>query len=243
MNLKMLMINHVHNKGIAIDWLKKAVADEKGDPLKIQGRDITDISGITAETPVIATAARFVDQKGIDILKQSVINLVKEYKGKTDKEFPLIYIQGQDPSKNQDFMQMLIKMKKDAYEIDPVNAKRIVVADAFVPKYYKTTQLMADFWPMPSWFEPCGLTHKEGMAKNGMISLVNKVGGLTSGVTDKVDSIFVDFTPRPRNATPEKIAEIVETNGENLSKKMLEALDIYQDKTKFEKMITALSKR
>lgn len=49
---------------------------------------------------------------------------------------------------------------------------------------------MSDFTVMSSWFEPCGLVHKEIAAFSGSIPIVNKVGGLTDGLTDGVNAIL-----------------------------------------------------
>ncbi|MDD3419631.1 MAG: glycogen/starch synthase, partial [Candidatus Gastranaerophilales bacterium] len=206
------------NKKVVIENLI-ARSKDPANPMKIKHQEITDLTGVNENTPVIGSAGRLVNQKGIDILHHSIEKFYQKYQG---HEAPVIYVQGQG-----DLMADLVKMKKELVDKYPDKAKRIVVADLFNEKgYYKAAQTMSDFWPMTSWEEPCGLVHKEGMPLGGMISIVKKVGGLASGLTDGKNALFVDFEPLRGTESEEEYLRKPHKNADAVANKMIEPCEI-----------------
>ena len=187
----------------------------------------TDLSGVTANTPVFALAGRIEDQKGIDIYAKGILEFYKNYKG---SEYPVFYLQG--IGKPQ-YVQYFLDAKKELAKTNPKAAQRMVAAGLFSePGRYEGCKMMTDFTPMPSWFEPFGLVHKEIAKFNGAVPVINEVGGLTANLNDEINALFVKFQHRF-----DPNIDAVKINGENLGKIFEKAVNIYQDKEKFANML------
>ena len=227
---------HNQNKAVyLVDKLAKEVdlarnSAGKNNPLKLYMPELTDLSGVTADTPVFALAGRIEDQKGVDIYARGILEFYKNYKG---TNYPVFYIQGigADPK----YMKYFLDAKSEVAKTNPDAAKRMVAAGLFSePGRYDGCKMMADFTPMPSWFEPFGLVHKENAKFNGSIPITNEVGGLTANLTDEINALFVKFQHRF-----DPNIDAVKINGENLGKIFEKAVNIYEDKPKFAQMLKA----
>lgn len=224
---------HNHNKGVYLDKLVKEVETArttggKNNPIKLYMPESTDLSGVTADTPVFVVAGRAVDQKGIDIYAKGILEFYKNYKG---KDYPVFYIQGigADPK----YMKFFLDAKAELAKTNPDAAKRMVAAGLFSePGRYDGCKMIADFTPMPSWFEPFGLVHKENAKFNGSIPIINEVGGLTANLKDETNALFVKFQHRF-----DPNIDAVKINGENLGKVFEKAVQIYEDKPKFAQIL------
>ncbi len=226
---------HRHNKQV---YLNKMIEDlniakasgGKDNPMKIEMFDLTDLTGVTADTPVYSTAGRIVDQKGLDIFAESIIEFYKDFKG---KEYPLFYVQGVGDEK---YIETFLNVKKRLAEINPEAAKRLVYARLFSePGRYDGCKLMSDFTIMSSWFEPCGLVHKEVAKYSGAIPIVLEVGGLTAGLTNKVNALFAKFNPRYEN-------EALYKNAKSLASALKEGYDWFGNPKKFAEGLEASQK-
>ena len=71
-------------------------------------------------------------------------------------------------------------------KVSPIAAKRIFVFRGYKDEFAYAIQLAADFYLMPSRFEPCGLTQMEAMAK-GALPVATSTGGLVDTIEDGVD--------------------------------------------------------
>ena len=223
---------HNHNKKVILD---KVIADVKnpGNPMKLENPEMTDLTGVNENTMIVSTAGRIVDQKGLDIFAQSIEEFLKNHKI-TDGNYPVFYAQGVGDKEYIDaIMAIKNKVAKSPELGGEAAAKRIVFANLFSePGRYDACKLMSDFSIMSSWFEPCGLVHKEIVAKSGAIPIVNKTGGLTSGLTDGIDAIFSKFKPDE----PSKQAVIAE-NKVNFAEAMGRAFDVFNNKEKLAQMM------
>lgn len=76
--------------------------------------------------------------------------------------------------------------------------------------------------------------HQENAKFNGSIPIPNEVGGLTANLTNEINALFVKFQHR----FDPKI-DAVQINGQNLGNIFNKAVEIYNDKPKFEKMLKA----
>ncbi len=225
---------HNHNKEVyLVNKIVKEVETAKNsagkdNPLKMYMPELTDLTGVTVETPVFTLAGRIEDQKGVNIYAQGILEFYKNYKG---TNYPVFYIQGigADPR----YMNFFLDAKKELAKTNPQAAKRMVATSLFSePGRYNGCKMMADFTPMPSWFEPFGLVHKENAKFNGSIPITNEVGGLTANLTDGLNALFVKYQHRF-----DPNIDAVKINGENLGKVFEKAVNIFEDKEKFGKML------
>lgn len=226
---------HNKNKGVYIDKIVKEVEQAKAssgaeNPMKLYMPEATDLSGVNADTPIFTLAGRIEDQKGVDIYSKGILEFYKNYKG---DNYPVFYIQGIGATPQ--YMNYFLNAKRELAKTNPAAAKRMVATSLFgEPGRYDACKMMADYTPMPSWFEPFGLVHKENAKFNGSIPITNEVGGLTANLTDKVNALFVKYQHRF-----DPNINAVQINGENLGKIFEEAVNIYNDKERFAKMLKA----
>ena len=232
---------HKHNA-----WVGRLKVKEELDVAKHGGKnkmnifdvEHTDLSGIDENTPWFGSAGRIVDQKGIDISAEGILQYYKS--GKFDpKNPPVFYFQGDGDMK---FIDGLLKVKDEVRKINPKAADRIVIAHLFSqPSRYDGAKIISDFIPMTSWDEPCGLVHKEISYFSGSVSMVNKVGGLTDGLheigapeTKGVgNAIFIDFIDKDSHSYEEAIKH----NAEKTALAIQKAVELFNDKEKFAKAV------
>lgn len=226
---------HNKNKGVYLDKIKQEIETAKNsagadNPIKLYMPEATDLTGVDINTPIIAIAGRVEDQKGIDIYAKGILEFYKNYKGTNP---PVFYIQGigTDPK----YMGYFLDGKTELAKTNPLAAKRLVATGLFYEdSRFNGCKMMTDFVPMPSWFEPFGLVHKENAKFNGAIPITNEVGGLTANLEDGINALFVKFQHRF-----DPNIDAVKINGENLGKIFEKAIDIYNDKPKFAQMLKA----
>lgn len=223
---------HNHNKKIILDKVIAEVKDP-ANPMKLENPKMTDLTGVNENTMIVSTAGRIVDQKGLDIFAEAIEEFLSKNKI-TDGNYPVFYAQGVG---DEQFIKAIMAIKEKVAKSPELGgeaaAKRIVFANLFAePGRYDACKLMSDFSIMSSWFEPCGLVHKEIVAKSGAIPIVNKTGGLTSGLTDKVDAIFSDF--KPNEGSKEAV---MKENKTNFATAMGRAFKIFNDKQKLSEMM------
>lgn len=116
---------------------------------------------------VAGIVSRLSDQKGLDLVMQSIEPLVKNL----DMQFVLV---GTGDPKFINFFQELDKKHE--------NVSTHLSFDGILPHIIYSG---ADVFLIPSKFEPCGLTQMEAM-RYGCVPVVRKVGGLADSVTDHV---------------------------------------------------------
>lgn len=71
---------HNHNKEVYLNKVKEETdmaRTGKGNPMNIELADMTNLEGVTKETPVFSTAGRIVDQKGLEIYAESIEEVLK----------------------------------------------------------------------------------------------------------------------------------------------------------------------
>lgn len=125
---------------------------------------------VDKNVPLFATISRLTDQKGMDILIES-LKLAK------DLNFQFVLLGCGDPYFEEEF-ENLAKIYPDKIRVfigfDQILAHRIKSA--------------ADFFIMPSRFEPCGLNQMYSL-KYGAIPIVRRTGGLDDSVIDITDNL------------------------------------------------------
>ncbi len=135
-----------------------------------------------SQTPIVCATSRLVEQKGYDIAAQAILNLTKKYKD-SDVETPIFILGG---AGDINYFEMLTKLKDKVCEINPKIGQRVFVFHGYKDEFAYAIQLAADFYMMPSRFEPCGLTQMEAMAK-GALPVAMSTGGLVDTIEDGVD--------------------------------------------------------
>ncbi len=234
-------IAHQNNKRVNLDRVLsdiKLAKDTNGavNPMKLFDIENTDLTGVNENTMIIGMAGRIVDQKGIDIESEGILEYYKS--GNFDAENPpVFYIQGKGDMK---YLNRFWEVKKEVAQINKKAADRMIFCNLFSEAgRYDACKMFSDFSSMPSWDEPCGLVHKEIAYASGAIPIVNKVGGLRDGLfeygSNGENAIFVDFMDKDNNP----IEKALPYNGKSFAKGLVAAQDWYQDKARFEKGIEA----
>ncbi|MBO5179748.1 MAG: glycogen synthase [Clostridia bacterium] len=128
---------------------KKKLQEELGLPVK--------------DIPVLAIISRIVQHKGVDILVESMNEILKQ-----DVQFIVLGV-GEQHYINR------FKMLKERYE------DKIIVKDIFDPILAKKIYAGSDIFMMPSMFEPCGLSQLISF-RYGTIPVARRTGGLNDTV-------------------------------------------------------------
>ncbi len=170
-----------NKKALYNEYIKPFTTGAKQDKL-LENVGTTKLPELTDEeinkTPIISYAHRLVDQKGVDILTDSIKTLYENW----DKDFngqpkPIFYLAGEDGEGGQ--KRALIEKLKQ--ELKPEDSNRVVFAHGFAPN--PALMSATDFFLMPSKFEPCGLTQSEAFAM-GTPVIATATGGIVDTVID-----------------------------------------------------------
>ncbi len=145
-------------------------------------KDISALESKADKIPFICATSRLVEQKGYDIAAQAIVKLITE-NAKTRREFPIFVLGG---AGDLEQYELLKKLKNDVEQISSKAAERIFVFRGYRDEFAYALQLAADFYLMPSRFEPCGLTQMEAMAK-GSLPVAMSTGGLVDTINDRED--------------------------------------------------------
>ncbi|MBO6281220.1 MAG: glycogen/starch synthase [Alphaproteobacteria bacterium] len=178
----------LHNKKECIKLLSRLATDEAYKDKVIPLIDLYKFDNIAdlvvnADTiPVICMTSRMVEQKGYDVAINAILKMIDKYKNSPDG-FPIFILGG---AGNKDLYSDLMTLKDTAKQIFRDFAKRIFVFRGYKDEFAYSVQLAADFYMMPSYFEPCGLTQMEAMAK-GSLPIATSTGGLVDTIHDGVD--------------------------------------------------------
>lgn len=178
----------LHNKKECIKLLSQLATDETYKQKVIPLIDIykfDDISKLAAKAekiPFICATSRLVEQKGYDIAAKAIVKLIEE-KSKAKRELPIFVLGGAGDTAQY---AMLQNLKNEVEKFNPKAAERIFVFRGYRDEFAYALQLAADFYLMPSRFEPCGLTQMEAMAK-GSLPIAMSTGGLVDTIADCVD--------------------------------------------------------
>lgn len=180
--------NKLHNKKECIKLLSRLATDENYRQTvipKIDTYNFDDISSALHDAeniPFICMTSRLVEQKGYDIALNAILRISDKYKN-SPQDFPIFVLGG---AGNRDLFRDLMALKDNTKQIYRDFAKRIFVFHGYNDYFAYSVQLAADFYLMPSYFEPCGLTQMEAMAK-GCLPVATSTGGLVDTIQDGVD--------------------------------------------------------
>lgn len=142
------------------------------------------------ETPILMSGGRLVAQKGMDVLSDAMKLLYDNW----DKDFPgknkpILYIGGADGEKGK--QRAIIEEFKNE-KLSKEDSDRVLFAHGWTPMAAMTAG--ADYFLMPSNFEPCGLTQGEALALGtpvvasavgGIVDTINRNGKFNGFLTDK----------------------------------------------------------
>jgi starch synthase len=120
-------------------------------------------------TPIVGVIARFVDQKGLDLLVETMEPLLKSG--------AQIVILGSGDKKYEEYFT---KQQKK-------HPKQVGLHLGFHDNFAHKIEAGSDMFIMPSAYEPCGLNQMYSM-RYGTIPVVRHTGGLADTVTDPADA-------------------------------------------------------
>lgn len=194
-------------------------------PEFVQGKQGTTLPKLTQkeieETPFFMSGGRLASQKGLDVLSGAIELLFKNW----DEDFPnkpkpIFYIAGDDVE-NGTQRAIIENMKNN--NLSKEDNDRVLFAHGWCP--LSALMAGADFFLMPSKFEPCGLTQGESLAL-GTPVVASAVGGLVDTINrgDKFNGIL---TPKGEKLTVQNYYEAI--------KKSLNIF--FNDKETYSKMI------
>ena len=178
----------IHNKRECIKLLSRLAKDETYRKQVVPLIDLynfDDISSLARDAekiPFICMTSRMVEQKGYDVAINAILQISFKYRN-SPENFPIFVLGG---AGNKDLYSDLQTLKDNTKQIFRDFAKRIFVFHGYKDEFAYAVQLAADFYMMPSYFEPCGLTQMEAMAK-GSLPIATSTGGLVDTIEDSVD--------------------------------------------------------
>jgi len=159
---------------------------------------------IIPNSPLVAFTARLTSQKGLDLLKDSILSTIIEPGAQ------MVFLgTGEDR-----YQEMLLSWAKKY----PQNVKTIIGYDADLARRMYAA---SDFFLMPSVFEPCGLTQMIAM-RYGSLPIVRLTGGLKDTVSGAVGFGFKELDSEAFLATIIKALDIYK-NKVKIFKKMRKA--------------------
>lgn len=123
---------------------------------------------VTNQKPLFGMVTRLAQQKGIDILAKELPSLVREY------QFAVL------GSGDKTYEDALAKISREHPKMCAVQLK-------FDEKLAHKIYAGADFFLMPSQFEPCGLSQMISF-KYGTVPVVHHTGGLADTVSDYLEN-------------------------------------------------------
>ncbi len=194
----------------------KKVVDKLENAFKTELPSLSDEE--IEKTPIISYAHRLVDQKGVDILADSIKKLYENW----DSDFkgqpkPIFYIAGEDGEGGKK-RELLEKLHQ---ELKPEDTNRVIFASGFAPN--PAIMAATDFFLMPSKFEPCGLTQSEAFAMGTPV-----IATATGGIVDTVNAEGEDQTGILTK----------DINSEGFHKALKEGIStFFNDKQKYNKMV------
>ena len=182
-----------HNKKECLRLLSKIAGDvnfkKKVIPL-IEIDAFWDLSAFISKAskiPFICATSRLVEQKGYDIACEAVLKLLENIKN-IKGEYPVLVMGGAGDESQYDILKTF---RKTVERANHKAAERIYVFRGYNDEFAYALQLAADFYLMPSRFEPCGLTQMEAMAK-GALPIATSTGGLVDTIENGVDGFRTD---------------------------------------------------
>jgi len=159
------------------------------------------------EIPLIGMISRLADQKGFDLLAQ-----IKDELMKLDLKFVIL---GTGEKKYHELLSAL----QEKYP------KKLKVNLTFDNKLAHLIEAGADMFLMPSRYEPCGLNQLYSL-KYGTVPIVRETGGLADTIQD--------YDPKTEQGTGFVFKDY---DSEELLTAIKRALDVYQDREKWKKLM------
>jgi len=185
--------NKAHNKKECMRLLSTIATDKKFklDHIPLidiyQFKDLSALLSKASKIPFMCATSRLVEQKGYDVACEALLKTVLRIKA-LKAECPVIAMGG---AGDINLYEMLKDFRNKVYKISPKAAERIFVFRGYKDEFAYALQLAADFYLMPSLFEPCGLTQMEAMAK-GALPIATSTGGLVDTIENGVDGFRTD---------------------------------------------------
>lgn len=191
-NLDKLVEAKTHNKRVYLNGIASIIENSRTGKNKELAINVPvidpqncSLEGVDIEnTPLVTFVARAVAQKGFGILKESVIKVIENAKSPEDVPIMVIDVSGGGDKNCENQIKELKQFLTKNY---PKHTNKIIpiIKPGINANFDPITQMAADYFMVPSMFEPCGLTQLEAMYR-GTPALVTSTGGLKTTVDDGV---------------------------------------------------------
>lgn len=222
--------NKLNNKKECIRLLSKLATDTEYKQKVLPLTDLHDFEDISSlikkadKVPFLCATSRLVEQKGYDIAAKAILQTIQD---NVDKgyEAPIFVMGG---AGDLELYKKLQNLKEEIKKIDKKAAKRIFVFRGYRDEFAYAVQLAADFYMMPSRFEPCGLTQMEAMAK-GALPIATSTGGLVDTIKNGVDGFRTEvfFAKGIRVYGSNLVAQKLKNNANAYADTLSKALNCY----------------
>ena len=161
---------------------------------------------ITATAPLIGSVGRLVEQKGIDLIVDSIDEIIRE-----GGAFVLL-------GTGQGEYETLLK------EIAGERKGKVGVSIGFNNRLAHMIEAGSDMFIMPSRYEPCGLNQMYSL-KYGTIPIVRATGGL--------DDTILDYSKNPEKGNGFKFEKAIK---EDFIDALKRAMEVFKDKEKWQEL-------
>lgn len=144
---------------------------------------------IDGSIPLFADVTRLADQKGVDLLHDAVLDLLS-----SGERFQLALLGSGDP-----------RLEAAIDRLARTFPKEVAARIGFDPALAHRIEAGADFFVMPSRFEPCGLNQLYSL-RYGTIPIVRATGGLADSITDPRENPEAATGIKFHEPTPQALA-------------------------------------
>ena len=163
-----------------INGIDVEVYNPETDPALVKNFSVADPSGktenkrhlqemmglpVNADLPVIGIVSRLVSQKGLDLVKYAMENLLQQ-------DLQIVILGSGDWAYESYFDEMAARYPQ-----------KLALKTGFIPALARQIYAGADMFLMPSKFEPCGLAQLISL-RYGTLPIVRETGGLKDTILD-----------------------------------------------------------
>jgi starch synthase len=192
----------------------------------IQERELVDQTGslsMDVDLPLFTFIGRLTDQKGVDILLDS-LNLLLE----DDHDFQLLVLGSGTPD---------LELQLAALARQKNGLGRICFLRGYDPALAFQVYAAGDLFLIPSLYEPCGLTDYIAQLL-GNLPVVHTVGGLVKVKNEKTGFSYREHSPEALKESMERALLVYRNQPEQILTMQKEAVRVIHERFTWEKVMT-----
>lgn len=157
--------NPVYDKNIWYNYDWNSLNKKRGNKLKLQKMLGLEVNG---DIPLIGLAHRLTEQKGFDLIKETIFTLLK-------LKLQIVMIASSGEKEYIDFFRKITKKYPQKFAL--------FISFPFNEELESKIHAGSDMFLLPSRFEPCGISQLKSL-RYGSIPIVHETGGLSDTITD-----------------------------------------------------------